>query len=309
MTLVVPSGMLSRALAACLLALAITTSHASPAEAAARQYAAISADGVSLSVQETGDSTGTPVIFVHGLLGSHLSWQAQLDSAALRRHRLITYDLRGHGQSGHPSAASMYSEGLRWADELDAVIRTSRAVRPVLVGWSLGAAVISNYLAKYGDAAIAGAVYVGGVVELDPALIQPHPEVYRDMVSPDLRTRLDAERAFLALCFQRPPADDVARRLLANAALASFDMQRAVHRMTVDAATGLRAARKPMLQVYGEQDALVRAEASARRAQQLNPSIRTIVYPGIGHAPFLESPERFNDDLLAFIAQAQPADH
>ncbi|WP_369820482.1 hypothetical protein [Rhizobacter sp. Root29] len=42
------------------------------------------------------------------------------------------------------------------------------------------------------------------------------------------------------------------QRLLANAALASFDMQRVVHRMTVDAAKGLQGVRKPMLQIYGK---------------------------------------------------------
>jgi non-heme chloroperoxidase len=308
MTLV-PSGMLSRALVACLLALSAATINPAWAETTSKQYTATSADSVTLSIQEAGNPNGAPVIFVHGLLGSHLSWQAQVDSPALQRYRLITYDLRGHGQSGSPSAPQMYTDGLRWADDLEAVIRRSKSVRPVLVGWSLGAAVISNYLAKYGDADVAGVVYVGGVVELDAAHIQPHPEVYRDMSSLDLRTRLDAERAFLALCFHRPPPGEAVQRLLANAALASFDMQRAVLRMTVDAAKGLQAVRKPMLQIYGELDALVRADASAGRAQQLNPSIRTIFYPDTGHAPFLESPQLFNDDLAGFIAKAHPGDN
>jgi len=46
------------------------------------------------------------------------------------------------------------------------VIHGSHARKPVVVGWSLGGVAISNYLAKYGDRAIAGAVYVDGVVEL-----------------------------------------------------------------------------------------------------------------------------------------------
>ncbi|KQU65920.1 MULTISPECIES: alpha/beta fold hydrolase [unclassified Rhizobacter] len=147
-----PFGMLSRALVACLLALAATTTHHARAETTSRHDTVVSADGVTLSIREAGDPSGTPVIFVHGLLGSHLSWQAQVDSPVLQRYRLITYDLRGHGQSGRPSAPQMYTDGLRWADDLDAVIRKSRPGRPMLVGWSLGAAVISNYLAKYGDA-------------------------------------------------------------------------------------------------------------------------------------------------------------
>jgi pimeloyl-ACP methyl ester carboxylesterase len=37
------------------------------------------------------------------------------------------------------------------------------------------------------------------------------------------------------------------------------------------------------------------------RAKALNPRVRSIVYAGSGHAPFLEEPERFNRDLAAFM--------
>ena len=297
-----PRGLPARLLVLWLLVVASVWSGAVQAGTTpTRQYTVVSPDGVPLSVQEYGDADGAPVIFVHGLLGSHLSWEAQVESPALRRHRLITFDLRGHGQSGKPSEAERYIEGRRWAQDLRAVLRASGARRPVLVGWSLGAAVISNYLASEGDADIAGVVYVGGVVELDPAQIASHPEVYRDMTSADLRTRLDAERAFVALCFHRQPEAAVFQRLLANASLASFDMQRVVHRMSVDAVHGLGRTSKPMLQIYGAQDALVRAKPSADRARALNPAIRTSFYEEVGHAPFVESAPRFNEELGAFI--------
>ena len=64
--------------------------------------------------------------------------------------------------------------------------RRSGARKPVLVGWSLGGTVISNYLAAHGDSGIGGAVYVDGVIELAPEQITPHPKVYRDIVSADL---------------------------------------------------------------------------------------------------------------------------
>jgi len=268
----------------------------------ARQYTVTAPDGLRLAVQEAGNPDGPAIVFVHGLLGSHLSWAAQLASPALQRYRLITYDLRGHGLSGKPADAAAYADGRRWADDLAAVIAASGARRPLVVGWSLGAAVTTNYLAAYGDAEIAGAVYVGGVIELDPAQIVPHPRVYRDMVSPDLKTHLDAEREFIGLCFARQPDAATFQRLLANAALASFDMQAAVQSMTVDAAKGLGAARKPMLLIYGARDALVQAAPSLDRARQLNPRIRSTVYAASGHAPFLEEAERFNQDLAAFAA-------
>lgn len=272
--------------------------------AQAKQYAVTAPDGVTLAVQESGDPAGPAVVFVHGLLGSHLSWDAQVSSPLLQRYRLITYDLRGHGLSDKPAAADAYTDGRRWADDLAAVIAASGAREPVLVGWSLGAAVATNYLAAYGDGRIAGAVYVGGVVELASSLIVAHPDVYRDLVSPDLKTYLDAERAFLALCFQTQPDPVTFQRLLANAALAAPQMVAAVPSMTIAAQTGLGGMRKPLLLIYGARDALVQAGPSRDRAQRLNPRLRSTVYAESGHAPFVEEAERFNRDLAAFIGAA-----
>jgi pimeloyl-ACP methyl ester carboxylesterase len=291
-----------------LLFIAITAAAliASPPDALAAptSYKVTSKDGVKLAVQESGNPDGTPVILIHGLLGSRLNWDAQVQSSELRQYRVITYDLRGHGLSDKPSGAEPYHDGRHWADDLAAVIQGSHARKPVLVGWSLGGVVISNYLAMYGDHDIAGAVYVDGVVELSPEQIVSHPDVYRDMNAPDLKTHLDGERTFVGLCFNRRPDSDTFDRLLANAAMASWDMQRAIPTMTVLAAEGLRQAHVPLLFIYGGHDALVNTPATLARARALNPRIISKVYAASGHAPFIEEPDRFNHDLAEFVRSA-----
>jgi pimeloyl-ACP methyl ester carboxylesterase len=256
---------------------------------------------VKLAVQESGNPNGPPIILVHGLLGSRLNWDAQVQSPELRQYRIITYDLRGHGLSDKPSGPEPYHDGNRWGDDLAAVIQGSHVRKPVVVGWSLGGVVISNYLAKHGDRAIAGAVYVDGVVELAPGQIVDHPEVYRDMNSPDLKTHLDGERTFVGLCFNHRPDADTFDRLLANAAMASWDMQKEVPTMTVFAAEGLGKARVSLLFIYGGHDALVDRRATLARAAALNPRIVSKEYADSGHAPFIEEPERFNRDLAEFV--------
>src|SRR5215469_14718378 len=86
--------------------------------AAPTTYTVTSKDGVKLAVQESGNPNGPAIIFVHGLLGSRLNWEAQVQSPELRQYRLITYDLRGHGLSGKPSGAAPYHDGRRWGDDL-----------------------------------------------------------------------------------------------------------------------------------------------------------------------------------------------
>jgi len=307
-----PSHLFSRPLNVLVLTATLFTATLATSQIAqagpktqSKSYTVKAPGGVKLSVQESGNPQGAPLIFIHGLLGSHLTWDAQLKSPLLRKYRLITYDLRGHGLSSKPTDKAAYSNGKRWADDLATVIESSHARKPVLIGWSLGGTVISNYLAIYGDQKIAGAVYVDGVIELKPELLVAHPQVYRDLNSPDLVTHLDAVRTFLRLCFHKKPNSATFERLLANAAIASWDMQRAVQSMTIDTKE-LSRTRVPILLIYGERDALVQARPSVARAKKLNPRIKNKLYAESGHAPFLEYPERFNRDLAAFAVSVLP---
>ncbi|MCV4283693.1 alpha/beta fold hydrolase [Pseudomonas capsici] len=285
----------------CTLLFSAILLAASTLAQAQKSYTVTTPDGVTLAVQEAGNPDGPAIVFIHGLLGSRINWDAQVNSPLLQRYRMITYDLRGHGLSGKPSDARAYTDGNRWADDLDAVIKASDAKRPVLAGWSLGGVVMSNYLARYGDSRISGALYINGVIELKPEQIVAHPEIYRDLNSPDLETHLDTVREFLALCFHTRPDTQTFERLFANAAMASWDMQQAVQSMTVEAAKGLGNAKVPVLLLYGARDALVQVKPSIARATQLNPRVKSMLYENSGHAPFIEETERFNRDLSAFI--------
>lgn len=238
---------------------------ASTAYAFEKNYNVRSPDGVEIAVQESGNPEGKPIVFIHGLLGSRLNWEKQTNSPELQQYRMITYDLRGHGQSDKPDDAEAYREGRRWADDLAAVLKASHAKKPVVVGWSLGGVVISNYLAAYGDANVGGMVYVDGVIELSSALITSHPEVYAGLASDDLKTHLVAVRTFLALCFQTQPDTATFERLLSNAAMASWVMTKTVPSMTVDVVDGLPQAKVPVWLLYGGKDNLVMTDASIAR--------------------------------------------
>lgn len=288
-----------------VFAAVVLLTAASAAAAADKEYTVKSSDGVAIAVEETGNPIGQPIVFVHGLLGSRINWDKQTTDPDLQKFRLITYDLRGHGLSGKPDDAEAYKDGRRWADDLAAVLKESKAKNPVLVGWSLGGVVLSNYLAAHGDAGIGGLIYVDGVIELKPELITPHPEVYAGLASQDLRTHLDTVRTFLALCFQTQPDRATFERLLSNAATASWLMTRTVPSMTVQAEQGLPKAKVPVLLIYGGKDDLVRPEASITRAKSLNGQVKSKIYDNSGHAPFLEEATRFNKDLADFTASTQ----
>jgi alpha-beta hydrolase superfamily lysophospholipase len=63
-----------------------------------------------------------------------------------------------------------------------------------------------------------------------------------------------------------------------------------------------------MLVVWGSRDPIVPAQ-HAEAVRESVPSARVEVFPGAGHWPHLDDPDRFCDVLLDFIASTAPATH
>ncbi|MBV8653188.1 MAG: alpha/beta fold hydrolase, partial [Alphaproteobacteria bacterium] len=113
-------------------------------------------DGVGLSVHEWGNPAGPEILLIHGLAQCHLCWERQTQSALAKRHRVVAFDLRGHGASEKPLEAHCYQKSDVWADDVAAIIEAKRLKRPVLVGWSLGGRVLRQYLIHHGDKGLSG---------------------------------------------------------------------------------------------------------------------------------------------------------
>jgi pimeloyl-ACP methyl ester carboxylesterase len=89
---------------------------------------------------------GEAVLFVHGNVSSSLFWQQTLlELDATGRHRALAVDLRGYGDT-EPLAIDA-SRGVRdWADDIAALVDELGLTRVHLVGWSMGAGVVLQYL-------------------------------------------------------------------------------------------------------------------------------------------------------------------
>ncbi len=97
----------------------------------------VAANGIELHVQELGE--GPPVAMLHGLVvGSVATWFFGAAPALARTHRVLLYDLRGHGRSSRP--ATGYSVAAQAAD-LSALLDRFGGGPVALVGHSFGALV------------------------------------------------------------------------------------------------------------------------------------------------------------------------
>lgn len=261
-------------------------------------------DGLMVAAQEWGNRDGPAILFIHGFAQSHLAWRRQVESALADEFRLVTYDLRGHGDSDKPLERARYRDSQAWGDELDAVIRTTGLVRPVLVGWSYAGRVIADYLTSHGTLALAGINYVAALTASGPGFVSEAPRLMPPMASDDLAGAIQATRTFLRACFATPPSPDEFEIMLAFNMLVPRAV-RAAMRDRPMAADGLLAALDlPVLVSHGTEDRLV-SVAVGRHTAATVPGAALAIYDGIGHAPFWEDAPRFNRELAAFVRAVQ----
>lgn len=262
----------------------------------------IGGGGIRLHVEESGVRDGTPILLVHGFSQSRLCWSRQVASELADEFRLVTFDLRGHGASEKPRDA--YGDPALWADDVDAVIRELDLAQPVLVGWSYGGMVISDYLAAYGDAAIGGVNLVGavsrvgtpeGLALLGPDFLALAPGFF----STAAEESVAALDTFMRLCVagELPPAEHYF--MLGYNAIVPPHVRHGLFARRVDQREALEKVRKPVLLTHGEADEVVLI-GNAREHEQLIPHATTSYWPGIGHSPFWEDTPRFNAELAAF---------
>lgn len=260
-------------------------------------------DGLNISVQEYGNPAGPEIVFIHGLGQSHLSWKKQVEGPLAKDFRILTYDLRGHGNSDKPANTALYREGKRWEDELKSVMDAAGFRKPVLVGWSLGGVVIANYLRSHGDKNLSGLVLVDAVVGFRPEFFGPGPKA--GLVSDDLETRTLGIADFLRACFAKQPSAEDFERMLAYNAMVPREVQVAVRHITMEGAEdAFRRLKIPVLIVQGEKDILV-TEAMALHAKKMIRNAKLAFFPQAGHAPFYEYPGRFNMDLRTFLTETR----
>ena len=69
---------------------------------------------------------------------------------------MVTYGLRGHGNSDKPFEPERYKDSQAGGDEVQAVMDATGLKRPVLVGWSYGGRVMADYLKTHGTAKLSG---------------------------------------------------------------------------------------------------------------------------------------------------------
>lgn len=270
----------------------------------------VASDGQSIPVHIVGD--GPPVLLVHGLGCSHRHWIPVARKLA-RQHCVFAWDARGHGLC-RPVASAVSLP--RLAQDLRELMDHFGLARPVLVGHSMGALTIMQYLHDHGTERVAGAVLVdqsprpttddewrlglfGGCSAamlhglIASARHDPAEAVMLQMEAgtPHWWHRALAVDTWAGRALWRwLRARDVQPLLDLAESLAAADFRQSLARMDA-----------PLMVVLGEQSAHYKGVPLEAWYRKVVPHCSVSRYAHSGHSPHFTEPGRFAQELLGFI--------
>jgi pimeloyl-ACP methyl ester carboxylesterase len=260
--------------------------------------------GVRLRYVEQGE--GPAVVLMHGYTGTvERHWLGNGVFAALARdHRVIAFDLRGHGKSGKPHEPAAYGEVM--AGDVVRLLDHLAIRRAHVVGYSLGAIVAGRLATLHPDRLIS----VAYVAQVPMRTITPEFARFARESIEELEGDIPFRSLVVALQppGATPPADAEIRALVAPLAAANdVKALAALWRgygslLAPDAA--LRASGVPTMVLIGGQDQVA---AQVPALVQEHPTIRALVVAGAEHGGergVMRRPE-FMAALREFLAGAR----
>jgi len=250
---------------------------------------AVSKDGtvIAYSTQGTGDVT---LVFIHGLSCDSRYWQKQTPYFS-KKYQVVTIDLAGHGHSG--SSRTKYSMDM-FGSDVAAVIEKIRAKKVILLGHSMGGAVILDAAGKMPDKVV-GLVGVDTLQNFEKIITEAEKSEFVGPMKEDFRKNFDG---FVRQMFpdnaDKDLVDWVAKDMSSGPkGVALSSVQEYLNYDMKDPAKNISC---PIISVNADLWP-TDVEANKRYA----PSYKLYLIKNAGHFLMLEKPDEFNqvlDDAL-----------
>jgi 3-oxoadipate enol-lactonase len=258
-------------------------------------------DDGRFTYEAAGDTGLSPLVFLHGIGGAARAWRNQIETFS-DRYRTVAWDMPGYGASVPLTRVNMAT----LADALQDFLQKIAAVKPILVGHSIGGMVVQQWLVN--NPFSASAVVLA---QTSPAFGKPDGNWQRSFIEARLGP-LDHGETMIKLAptlVRELVGDDPDPAGMKTACACMASVPEATYRAVMLALLGfdqrpaLKEIKVPTLVLSGAKDHNAPAPMMAKMASFI-PSATYVELPGAGHLVNLEQPEDFNAALDRFLRTA-----
>src|SRR5690349_7576805 len=262
-------------------------------------------DGVGLATVAVGDPEAPGLLLLHGIGGAKEDFAHHLDALSAR-HRVVTFDHRGHGESDKPDDPRAYSLD-RMAVDTACVAAAHELHDLRILGHSMGGMVMRRFLLA--DPHRAHAVVfmdtsAGAPPGSDTELVLAASEIVRTGGLAALKQLSDELDLLGSESYQRVLAERPGFKEYADYkwhAQSPVMWQTMMHEIVTqpDQLDALRSLAVPTLGIVGEQDTMFLEPIDEIVATV--PGARLVVIPDAGHSPQFENPSAWIAAMLEFL--------
>src|SRR6187399_344230 len=256
-------------------------------------------NNLTVSYSDQGPDDAPIIIFIHGFPLNKSMWDMQVETLK-KNYRVITYDIRGHGNSD-PGIDEFFIE--LFVNDLLRFIKKLGIEKSILCGLSLGGYIALNAVLKYPDR-------FDGLILNDTQCIADTPEIRENRCNAIIRIKEKGVEQY---------ADEIIKNLFAqetftknkNAIHAVKEMIISTPKQSLcntlhalaerkETCTQLHEINIPVLIMVGKEDKITPI-AAARQMHELILNSKLEIIQQAGHLSNLEDPAAFNTNLVKFL--------
>ncbi|NGZ76267.1 alpha/beta fold hydrolase [Saccharibacillus alkalitolerans] len=258
--------------------------------------------GINIYVEDVGQ--GRPVIFLHGWPLDSRMFEYQYMRLPAQGYRCIGIDARGFGKSDAPWEGYTYD---RYADDVRAAIDALDLQDAVLVGFSMGGATAVRYAARHQGHGISKLLLLGAAAPsftvregVPDAMIAE--DVNEQIIRPTMEDRPKMITSFgKKLTHKTPSVSSFAWVEMVAFQASGVGTLRAAEMLRDEDLRGdLAQITVPTAIFHGEKDKI----CPFGLAEAMNAGIsgsHVVPFEKSGHAMMMDEPEKFNEELAAFL--------
>lgn len=252
---------------------------------------------------DQGPSDAMPIVFIHAFPLNHTMWAPQIKIFS-KKYRVISYDIRGHGESD--VSDGQYTMDL-FVDDLIKLLDQLYITKTIICGLSMGGYIALRAIERYAERFRA-------LVLCDTQSVADSNEV---KIKRSVALKLIKEKGvphfaeeFIKLFFApetfkiNPKMIQTVKEMILNNAPLGIGGALLALASRTDTTESLPQIKIPTLIMVGEHDQIT-PPAAVLAMQEKIPNAQLHIISQAGHLSNLENPEEFNQKLLMFLSEIE----
>ena len=256
-------------------------------------------NGITIAYSDQG--TGLSIVFLHDFPLNRTMWAQQVDALA-SEFRVITVDLRGHGESDAPLWRYTLDQS---ADDVSALLDHLAIQQALFVGLSMGGYILFAFYRKYA-ARVKGMILADTRAQADTAegrdgrfqmaqtAYKKGPSAIADIMIPNLLSPATIQA--------KPEVVQNVRAMIENNQISGIAGDLMAMAERPDSLPLLPQISCPTQLIVGELDQAT-PPSDAKLMTENIPGARLVIIPHAAHLTNLEQPETFNQIVASFASE------